>query len=227
MGRLFNRQPENAHIEFWQTTKRTIEVAERFADGVATEHDRRAAAEASQAASSHYGDIAASAPSPGDDPNYDDAAVTIGCDVGAAAECAASILPSAAELMVRVAATFAAYDNEAYYAGAHGYSGASRTNLHLVARRAERVGQWTLLADIFGDPFRSPVIDSSWLTWNDGTVFNLAQAIYNDSRFQDLPVLADALEEAGCNNVEILNHCRQPGVHVRGCWALDLILGKE
>jgi hypothetical protein len=51
--------------------------------------------------------------------------------------------------------------------------------------------------------------------------------IYDDRRFQDLPILVDALEEAGCANVDILGHCRGPGPHARGCWVVDLILGKE
>jgi len=55
----------------------------------------------------------------------------------------------------------------------------------------------------------------------------LASAIYDDRAFDRLPDLADGLEEAGCNSPEILTHCREPGPHVRGCWAVDLILGKE
>jgi hypothetical protein len=58
-------------------------------------------------------------------------------------------------------------------------------------------------------------------------VTTTAQAIYDERTFDRMPVLADALETAGCTNEEILNHCGQPGVHVRGCWVLDLILGKE
>jgi hypothetical protein len=58
-------------------------------------------------------------------------------------------------------------------------------------------------------------------------VVRLAQGIYEDRAFDRLPVLADALEEAGCDNAEILSHCRGPGPHVRGCWAVDLSLGKE
>ena len=54
-----------------------------------------------------------------------------------------------------------------------------------------------------------------------------AQAIYDDRDFDRLPILADALEEAGCTNADILAHCRQPGEHVRGCWVVDLLLGKE
>ncbi len=86
----------------------------------------------------------------------------------------------------------------------------------------------SLLRDIAGNLFRpQPVIDSSWLSWNDRIIPKLAQAIYDDRAFDRLPILADALEEAGCTNADILNHCRQPGEHVRGCWVVDLLLGKS
>ena len=62
--------------------------------------------------------------------------------------------------------------------------------------------------------------------WNDGTVPKLAQTIYDDRRFDLLPILAEALEEAGCDHADILTHCRGPGPHVRGCWVVDLLLGK-
>jgi hypothetical protein len=82
-----------------------------------------------------------------------------------------------------------------------------------------------LIRDIFGSPFRpSLTLPPAILAWNDGTIPKLAQAIYDNRRFTDLPILADALEEAGCTNSDILNHCRQPGEHVRGCWVLDLVL---
>jgi hypothetical protein len=83
------------------------------------------------------------------------------------------------------------------------------------------------IREIFGNPFRPVSVDPSWVAWNDGTVVKLAQAIYDDRTFDHLPILADALEEAGCDNADILNHCRKPGVHVRGCWVVDLILGKK
>ena len=69
--------------------------------------------------------------------------------------------------------------------------------------------------------------DPSWLAWNGGTVFNLAQGIYDQRAFDSLPILADALEEAGCQDADILGHCRQPGPHVLGCWAVNLLLGKS
>jgi hypothetical protein len=83
------------------------------------------------------------------------------------------------------------------------------------------------LRDIFGNPFRRVKSKRSWRTWNGGTVPKLAQVIYDERRFHDLPVLADALEEAGCADEDILAHCRQPGEHVRGCWVIDLLLGKD
>ena len=78
--------------------------------------------------------------------------------------------------------------------------------------------------DLFGNPFRPVRIDPSWLTPN---VVTLAQAIYDDRAFDRMPELADALQEAGCDNDEMLSHCRGPGPHVRGCWVVDLVLGKE
>lgn len=85
----------------------------------------------------------------------------------------------------------------------------------------------TLLRDIFGNPFRLVTIDSAWLRWNDGCVVRIAQAISEDGRFEDLPILADALLDAGCESEDILNHCREPALHVRGCWVLDLLLAKK
>ena len=90
----------------------------------------------------------------------------------------------------------------------------------------ERMAQSDLLRCIFGNPFHVIEISNDWLTWRDGTVPKVAQSIYDDRVFADLPILADALEEAGCDNADILAHCRSGGEHVRGCWVIDLILGK-
>src|SRR5262249_31068525 len=91
----------------------------------------------------------------------------------------------------------------------------------------EKEQQASLLRCIVGNPFRPVTIASSWLTWKDGTIVKLAQGIYADRTFDQLPLLADALEDAGCDNADLLSHLRGPGPHVRGCWALDLLLGKE
>jgi hypothetical protein len=84
-----------------------------------------------------------------------------------------------------------------------------------------------LLRCVFANPHRSIVAQPAWLAWNDGTVRRIAQAIYDEHAFDGMPILADALEDAGCDNADILRHCREPGVHVRGCWVIDLLLAKE
>jgi hypothetical protein len=89
----------------------------------------------------------------------------------------------------------------------------------------EESAQARLVLCIFGPlPFRLVTVDPYWRTSN---VTALAKAIYDDRAFDRLPILADALEDAGCDNADILNHCRQPGEHVRGCWVVDLVLCKE
>jgi hypothetical protein len=88
--------------------------------------------------------------------------------------------------------------------------------------------QSDFLRDIFGPlPFRPVIVNSSWLAWNDDIAVKLAQGIYDEQAFDRLPILADALEDAGCDNADILNHLRSPSPHVRGCFALDLLLGKK
>jgi hypothetical protein len=100
-------------------------------------------------------------------------------------------------------------------------------------RVAERSGQAHLLRDLFGPwPFRPPALDPAVLAWNGGAVRLLAQVAYDQ---RELPsghlerdrvlILADALEDAGCTDAELLGHLRGPGPHSRGCWAVDLVLG--
>jgi hypothetical protein len=85
-----------------------------------------------------------------------------------------------------------------------------------------------LVRDIFGNPFHpTPAIRQSWLTWHGGTVEMLARAIYEERAFDRLPLLADALEEAGCTDAAILEHCRQKALHARSCWLADALLRKR
>jgi hypothetical protein len=107
--------------------------------------------------------------------------------------------------------------------------GANRRQVNR-ARDTEHSRQTHIVRDIFGNPFRPVTFSPAWRT---PLVTALAQTIYDDRHLpsglfnnRSMAVLADALEEAGCDNAEILNHCRQPGVHVRGCWVVDLLLGK-
>lgn len=97
---------------------------------------------------------------------------------------------------------------------------------NLVVQR-ERNWRADVLRDLIGNPFRGISIDPASLQWDDAIVPQLAQSIYDDRRFEDLPILADALMDAGCHDEAILSHCRSPGPHVLGCWVLDLLLGKQ
>jgi hypothetical protein len=83
------------------------------------------------------------------------------------------------------------------------------------------------LEDVFGDPGNRNEVEPDWLEWHEGIVRGLAKRIYKERDFHLLPILADALEEAGCDQREIIHHCREHQDHVRGCWAIDLLLGKS
>lgn len=88
----------------------------------------------------------------------------------------------------------------------------------------QRVTPAELARDIFGNPFRPVTLDPRWLS---STVLDLANLIYNERQFDRMPLLADALMDAGCDNEEIIKHCQGPGPHVRGCWVVDLLLSKQ
>jgi hypothetical protein len=118
----------------------------------------------------------------------------------------------------------------------HGWEHGWEGHPGIVARHAagasgtmgsERVAQAQLLRDVFGNPFRPATVDPAWLRWNDCTVPKIAAGIYEERAFDRLPILHDALLDAGCDDEDILAHCRGAGPHVRGCWVIDLILGKE
>jgi hypothetical protein len=96
----------------------------------------------------------------------------------------------------------------------------------MAIQKREQAEQVALLRDSIGNPFRPTVTELLLQTWNCVAVTRMAQTIYDERRFSDLPILADALEEAGCDNADLLAHCRGPGPHARGCWVVDLLLGK-
>ncbi len=100
--------------------------------------------------------------------------------------------------------------------------GAAEATAFLTAE-AGREWQDALRRDIF--PPERVKLEEEWLAANDGAVAKVAAAIYEDQDFERLPILADALEEAGCTSKKVLAHLRGPGPHVLGCWPLDLILG--
>lgn len=91
----------------------------------------------------------------------------------------------------------------------------------------EEAAQCALLRCLFGNPFRTVPWDPTWLSWHDALLVSMARRMYESGDFADMPVLADALEEVGCTDAAVLNHCRQAGEHVRGCWVVDLLLGKS
>ena len=91
------------------------------------------------------------------------------------------------------------------------------------ARRSESQSQLVLLRDIAGNPFRPVAFSPEWRT---DTAVTLARQMYESREFSAMPILADALQDAGCDSHDILSHCRSEGPHVRGCWVCDLVLGK-
>ena len=85
------------------------------------------------------------------------------------------------------------------------------------------LGMVAVVRDIFGNPFRLVAFSPAWRT---DTAMSLARQMYESREFSAMPILADALQDAGCDN-DVLAHCRGPGPHVRGCWVVDRVLGKE
>ncbi len=114
-------------------------------------------------------------------------------------------------------AAFGCTNRNAYYAARE----ASSLSMSAGNLATEKREQLRLIHCIFSLPI---VADPAWLT---DTVQSIATAIYRDRAFDRLPILADAFEEAGCTNADVLLHCRKPAEHVRGCWVVDLVLGKQ
>jgi hypothetical protein len=163
-----------------ERSRGVVEVAERFADGLATEQEREAARK----------------------------------------EACRTIYPDRPD--VNCIALYSVENGEELFPNLVGVGtiepGRLGSSVELWKDMAE------LLLDIFDNPFRRVALDRSWVT---PQVVCLATRIYNQRAFGRVRILADALEEAGCDNAELFAHCRGPGPHVRGCWALDLFLGKE
>jgi hypothetical protein len=144
------------------------------------------------------------------------------------ARAVASELASDAQLLMKLS-KYAAKDA----AEAAAECAQKRVGVHLVAVKArdainatpERPRDYVaLLRDIFGNPFRPATFDAAWRT---DTAVSIARGMYESRDFGAMPILADALQDAGCDNEDVLNHCRDAKqVHVRGCWVVDLVLGK-
>jgi hypothetical protein len=103
---------------------------------------------------------------------------------------------------------------------------AARKVLAFVSRAAGRrraAALAPLVRCVIGNPFRPVTFDPAWLT---STATALASQMYDSHDFCPMPILADALQDSGCTNEDVLSHCRGAGPHVRGCWVVDLVLGK-
>ena len=108
---------------------------------------------------------------------------------------------------------------------ADAYSGRVRFVVFFDEARDEAPAQVALIRDIFGNPFAPVAFDPAWRT---DTAVAVARQMYDSREFGAMPILADALQDAGCDDEQVLAHCRDASqVHVRGCWVCDLVLGKE
>jgi hypothetical protein len=192
------------HLFTDDNNRRAVEVSERLADGLATNTERRAAALAAGGGSG---------------------------EAGGAAACAVGVPPlHAAERASANAARAFATASELPLLSNHHMNPAWQRLVD-----AERASQCNLLRDIFGPlPFRQGTVERSWLAWHEGLTARLAQATYEQRSLPDgrldgsrLGILADALEEANCQDEEVLKHLREQEGHWRGCWVLDLLLGKS
>jgi hypothetical protein len=160
-------------------SRRAIEAAEKFADGLVTANELKSAWNAACLVFSSVSGMEAA---------------------GAAANCAYIKAAEAATSTLKHAAS---------WAGVRG------------------TGVIVAIRDIIGNPFRPSSINAAWLAVNDAAVVMIAQAVYVELALDRMGILADALEDAGCTDPAILTHLRSPGPHVRGCWVLDLLTGRE
>jgi hypothetical protein len=187
-------------------SRRLVDLCEQLADGLADVSQLADAEVAARAAKSNA-DIASAGMSP----------MTHIRKVGAAVQAA---LYTAA----RNAAEAARLSSASALCSVAGYWHIREPN---PAWEAHEKQQAALARCIFGNPFRPVALAPSVLAWNDRLVVRLAQAIYDERRWADLPLLGDALLDAGCDNEEVIAHCREPGaVHFRGCWVVDLLTGR-
>jgi hypothetical protein len=194
-------------------SREAVEVSERFADGRTGEVELTAAWQAGQAAI------------------YEESYFHIPA-LMAAAETANADIRTAVRTVLQQLALKAS--REAAFGCV---PGENEAEVAAQAAAVERLSQAAVLRECFGNPFRPAPIDPGWLHWNDRCVEKMARVIYDEQRFEDLPILADALEEAGCTTLAILSHLRSVprpasweapmvATHVRGCWVLDTLLAQ-
>jgi hypothetical protein len=190
------------HLMMDERSQMVVEVAEQFADGLATDEDRsvtRRLAQQSVQFNVNTGQPTA--------PGWEQCAASVAyySVAGEAAKAAQAASKLAIEALI-------------WRENGHTEYGRRGSN------NGECWHQANLWRDIFGNPFRPVSVDTSWRT---STVLAIAAQMYHSRDFDAMPILADALQDAGCDNEEILNHCRGDSPHSRGCWVVDSILGKQ
>lgn len=232
-----------AHILVSPQSLHALDVAERFADGLA---DARQLASAHRAADLVLGVIDRNQ---GGVAHRSAAAAVV--QLSAVPRPSDSPVPYSVSRLIDLTATAAGARarGDAYLRNCQGpvrhlaTRHAEEEAAYRTAEQVERRAQAALLRDLFSDlrelmalpeMWRDiigegllPKADPQWLAWEGGTVARLARAIYDDRDFAGLPVLADALEDAGCDSAELLSHLRGPGPHSAGCWALDLLMSRR
>ncbi len=219
------------HLLPEEGSERGVEAAEGFADGLV---DRGAFAQANEGA------LQSLLVATNNTELYDSPAQLMASRAAFEAAGGHGDVPHVAGLPVwrETAEAFALdrrYPNQVYRDGVRDPDGPEAVETERLGL-AEALGhQAAVLRDLFGNPFRpAPAVDPAWLAWRGGVVRELARAAYEERRLPDgmfvparLAALADALEDAGCTDADLLGHLRGPGSHVRGCWAVDLVVGKS
>ncbi len=190
----------------YPTQRNAVETAERFADELASDFDLQQARERGEQEQAQYGG----------GPMFE--AFAYEAATACCGEEAMEAARNTCELLRRQAVREAASgllptENEAH--------------VNAEASAGECRAQAELLRELFGNPLRPCPLRPEWLAWGNGAAVAIARAVYEEGRHTDLPYLADALLDAGCTHEAILRHCHVPSGHVRGCWVVDAVLGRE
>lgn len=190
------------------SSRLAVEAAERYADGLIS-REEMAAAEAAAFETARLADLRSTVSDPG-------WAATR--TAARAANLHAWSSATGAQFVALLAAAPWEFGNQGKSVIHHGDQR---------VRAEAKLTQCELVREVVGDPFAPKAVRSNWLRWNDGVIGEMARAIYEERRFDEMGVLADALEEAGCADEDILGHCRRTSScgHVRGCWVIDLLRG--
>jgi hypothetical protein len=203
-------------------SRQAVEVAEQFAEGLAGRGARVAVRTAALAAvQTSWQDCPAN-----------DAIAFPQWQLGAsgratAASAAQWVAARKAYDAARTCAAKARYARAAVAVATEGTAKGETSTLWTRIEQEEKTRQVTMLRDLFGNPFRRVVAEPAWLSWRGGELQRLVREIEAKQAFDQLPKLIELLREAGCGEKDLVEHCGREGQHVRGCWMIDLLLGKE